>query len=222
MSRATRADDQIIVGGEPRVNLLPPEVGLLRKFRALRRNLIISFGVVLLLVGAGIGTASWLATRSESELVAAQLHSTELLLEQGKYVEVRQVQKEMDAAVAARQVGASTEIDWKTYLLAVGGVLPPDVTIESVEVTSATPLAPSEIPTIPLQPERVATLKLSLLSPALPSVPDWLDGMKTLPGYADGTPGLIEQVGGGSYKVELTMHINKSAFTNRFAASEGK
>jgi hypothetical protein len=220
MSRSSDSE-QLIIGGEPRVDLLPPEVKLRRKARALRRTLSLSVFVVLVLVVAGYGTASWRAWISQAALVDAHSRTAELLSEQTKYAEVRRVQDEVDNAVAARQVGASTEIDWKAYLEGIRGVLPGDVTIDTVSVDAASPLAPHALPTAPLQGPRVATLMLSLTSPGLPTVPDWLTAMKSLAGYADGAPASITRSDAGAYVVSLVLHINESAFANRFTSTEG-
>jgi hypothetical protein len=221
MSRAT-SHDALVVGGEPRVNLLPPAVAASRKARATRRLLgIIVVGVVLL-AGAGTAAAAWRASLAQAELEAAQARTTQLLQEQVKYAQVRTIQEEVNLAAAARRVGAATEVDWKAYLIGIRSVLPHDVTIDTVTVDAASPLAVYEQPTAPLQAERVATVRMTLRSPGLPTVPDWLDAMKALPGYADGTPNSITQDGTGAYSIELTIHVNKGAYSKRFAAAEGK
>lgn len=219
MSRAA-ASDELIIGGEPRVDLLPPEVKATRRAKTLRRGLAAVVVAVVVLVAAGVTAASFQAMQSQTDLQAAQARTNELLAEQTKYVEVRQVQDEVDATVAARQLGASTEVDWKAYLIGLRDVLPGDVTIDTVGVDAASPLAPYGQATVPLQALRVATLTLSLTSPSLPTVPDWLDAMSSLPGYVDGTPGSITRLGTGAYQVDLTVHINEDAYSNRFADSD--
>lgn len=221
MSRAG-ASESLIVGGEPRVTLLPPEVKASRKAREVRRLLGLVVVGLVLLVGAGTAATWWQATQAQAELASAQERTTALLQEQVKYSEVRSVQTEVDLAVAARKVGASTEVDWKAYLRGIRSVLPHDVTIDTVTVDAASPLAPYQQPTAPLQSARVATVTLTLTSPNLPTVPEWLEAMKALPGYADGTPNSIKQEQDGSYSVDLTIHVNAGAYSNRFAGSEGK
>lgn len=218
MSRAS-ASDALVIGGEPRVDLLPPEVKVRQKSRALRRGLAAAVVGVVVLVGVGVAAASWEAVRSQAALTGAQSRTAELLTEQTKYVKVRQVQNEVDAALTARQVGASTEVDWKAYLHKIRAILPADVTIDTVGVDAASPLAPYEQATVPLQAARVATLTISLTSPNLPTVPEWLEAMKALPGYADATPGSISLSDADTYQVDLTLHINEGAYSNRFAAT---
>lgn len=221
MSRAAAADE-LVLGAEPRVDLLPPEVKAGKRVKATRRRLIAALIGVVVLVSAGVAAASWDAQNSRAELATAQTRTTELLAHQAKYAEVNQVQDAVDTTVAARQFGASTEVDWKAYLSGVRAVLPADVSIDTVTVDSASPLLPFDQATAPLQAVRVATLTLSLTSPDLPSVPQWLEAMKGLPGYTDATPGSITRSEIGAYKVDLTLHINDGAYSNRFAGTGGK
>lgn len=214
----TSEHEELVVGGEPRAILLPPEVGLRRKAKQLRRTLGLALVGVVLVAAAGYGAATLAAIQSQAALAGAQGRTAELLNEQTKYIEVNQVQDQVDTAEAARQVGASTEIDWEAYLQAIRAALPGDVSIETVSVDSASPLVPFGQPTTPLQAQRAATLTLSLSSPSLPTVPDWLTALKALPGYADGAPTSITRSENGSYQVNLVLHINEGAFTNRFAA----
>lgn len=221
MSR-TSATDELIIGGEPRVDLLPPIVKARQRGKVLRRNLGFAVVAVVVLVAAGAGVAFWQAAVSQAQLATVQQRTTELLAEQAKFVEVRQVQDDVDLSMAARQVGASTEVDWKAYLEKIRRALPSDVTIDTVDISAASPLVLFEQPTVPLQAARIATIMITLTSPGLPTVPDWLEEMKALPGYADGSPTSIKRSDTSAYQVDLTLHINEGAYSNRFADIEEK
>ena len=222
MSRHSGADD-LVIGGEPRVDLLPPVVKARQKTRTLRKILGASVVAVIIVVGAGVAAASWQANLSQEQLAVTQARTAELLLEQTKFVEVRTVQDEVDAVGSAREIGASTEVDWQGYFAGVRAVIPADVTIDSLAVDSESPLVAYGQPEAPLQEARIATLVIGLTSPSLPTVPEWLNAIKTLPGYADSTPGSITQNETGAYLVTLTVHIDEGARSNRFAvAAEGK
>jgi hypothetical protein len=216
------SSEELIIGGEPRVDLLPPEVGARQKSKALRRGLAVAVVAVVVLTGGGVAAASWRAALSQAELQNAQARTLDLLSEQTKYAEVLKVQAEVDTATAARQVGASTEVDWNDYLGKVRALLPPDVLIETVDVVAASPLAPFEQATSPLQEQRVATLMIAVTSPSLPAVPQWLEALQSLPGYADATPGSIKRVFEDEFTVSLTLHIDEGAYSNRFASTEEK
>lgn len=209
----------LIIGGESRVDLLPPEVRLSRKMRVVHRRLGIAVFLVAVLVIGGTALARAQAQQAETNLSVAQSKTQSLLLQQRKYTEVRKVQEEVDTIVAAEQVGTSTEISWEQYLTSVQDTLPPEVTLDSINIDSATPFALYTQATAPLQGARIATLSFTAKSSTLPQVPAWLDALTTLPGYADASPGSVTRDETGAYAVNITMHINKAAFTNRFATA---
>lgn len=205
------------IGGEPRVDLLPPEIRVQRNAAAIRRRL--GYGVVLLivLVVGGSGAAGLEAIQAQASLATEQALTTSLLVQQRQYIQVRSVQDEVSLIQAAQQVGTSTEIDWKKYLSEVQATLPANVTLDTVTIDSASPLTEYAQATAPLQGARVATLSFTAKSPTLPEVPAWLNALTTLPGYTDASPGSVT-LASGVYTVDITMHINQAAYTNRFAA----
>lgn len=213
--------DELIIGGEPRVNLLPPDVLQRRRAKKTRRTLGLSVVGLLVLVIAGAGGAALLANQAQANLLAEQARTTELLAEQTEYSEVRTLQSQVDLVHAAQRVGVSTEVDWKSYLEAVQGTLPAGVVIQSVTVDSATPVLAYDQPTAPLQGARIATVSFSATSPGLPDVPTWLNGLATLTGFADALPGSVSlDEATGSYTVAITMHVNDAAFAERFVEAE--
>lgn len=220
MSRAGKTD-ALIVGGEPWVDLLPPEVQRQRRAKAVRSRLGLGVIGVFAIVIVGTGASTALAIQAQSQLAAEQALTPGLIAEQTMYLEVRSLQNEVDLVTAAQQVGVSTEIDWKNYLDGVQAILPSSVTISTVAVDSASPLALYGQSTAPLQGARVATVSFTAESAVLPDVPTWLDSLATLPGYADALLGSVTRAEDGVYTVAITMHVNDAAYARRFV-SEGK
>jgi hypothetical protein len=221
MSRPVVAE-VLVVGGEPSADLLPPELRLYSKARAVRRRLwwgVAALGLVMIL---GTGAAALQAMQMQSNLAAEQNRTTALLVEQRKYGTVRSVQQEVSLVEAAQQVGTSTEIDWQKYLNEVQTTLPANVILTSVTIEAGSPLQSYAQASVPLQGARVATLSFAATSATLPEVPAWLNSLTGLPGYADASPGSVTRDDTtGAYTVAITMHINEAAFTNRFA-TKGK
>ncbi|MGN6128115.1 MAG: hypothetical protein ACTHON_16270 [Humibacter sp.] len=179
-------------------------------------------GVLVLTLGA-IGGSSLLAASANQDLVAAQNRTTDLLTQQQKYMEVRKVQDQVKVVQAAQQVGASTEIDWRDYLVKVQQTLPPEVSLKVITVDSASPLAAYAQSTAPLQGARIATLSFTADSPTLPQVPSWLDSLAKLPGFVDAVPGSVTlDQQSKTYTVNIVMHINQDAYTKRFGTEEKK
>jgi len=221
MSATARAET-LKIGGEPRADLLPPELRTQRKaLKTLRRLWLgVVILVVLMVLGTGLGALQTFAV--QVNLASEQTKTTALLLEQRKYIAVRAVQDDAEMVKAAQEVGTSTEIDWQKYLKAVQTTLPANVVLTSVTIEAGSPLQSYTQATVPLQGARVATLSFTATSPTLPQVPAWLDSLTGLPGFADASPGSVtREEATGVYTVDITMHISEAAFTNRFA-TKGK
>lgn len=211
----------LIIGGESRVDLLPPEVRTERKGKVTRRRLGLGVVGVLAIVVVGTGATTAFALQAQTQLLAEQGRTADLLAQQSKYIEVRKVQDRIDLVKVAQQVGVSTEVDWKKYLDDVQATLPASVTIDTVNVDSATPLAIYTQPTAPLQGARVATVSFTAKSTTLPDVPTWLNALAALPGFADALPGSVTlDEATGAYMVSITMHINDAAYAQRFVVKE--
>jgi hypothetical protein len=93
------------------------------------------------------------------------------------------------------------------------------VTMETVTVDSATPLAIYTQATASLQGPRVATVTFTATSSVLPDVPTWLESLAQLPGFADALPSTVDlDPQTQAYTVKITMHVNDEAYAKRFAA----
>jgi mRNA-degrading endonuclease toxin of MazEF toxin-antitoxin module len=216
VSRASKAA-VLVVGGEPRVDLLPPEIYRERAAAVIRRRLLIGVFGVIAIVAVSTGASTVLALQAQGQLTDEQARTSSLLAEQTKYIEVRSVQSKVALVQAAQQVGVSTEIDWKKYLDGAQAILPPTVKIATVTLDSASPVAIYAQPTAPLQGARIATVTFSAESTVLPDVPTWLTALATLPGFADALPGSVAlDPRTGIYTVVITMHVNDSAYAKRF------
>ena len=205
------------LGGAPRADLLPPEVGEGNRAKSVRRSLKIAIVGVLIIVIAAAGGAWLLAFVAHNNLLASQDETVRLLAEQSTHAEVRDVKNNVVVSQAAREVGVSTEIDWKTYLLALQATLPAGVSVTGVDTDSASPITDFAQSTVPLEGGRVGTLAFAATSPTLPSIPTWLNGLRSLPGFVDAVPNSVTRQEDGSYTASITMHINAEAYSGRFA-----
>jgi hypothetical protein len=205
----------LLVAPVPKADLMPPEVQIRRRQLHLRRRLRLGLvGVIAFVILGAMG--SWaFAFLSQSELQAAQQQQQEQITRQAGFSDVRNTQSSVGLAQAAQKVGASTEIDWQAYLQNLQATLPSGVTIQNVTIDSATPFAAYAQSTVPLQGERIATLTFTAASPTLPSIPAWLDGLSTLKGFVDATPGSVT-LNDDHYVANIVMHINSDALSQRF------
>lgn len=210
------------LGGEPRVSLLPAEVNDFHKARTARRRLGLGVVAVLILTTIGIAGAGYLNMQAQAALEASRLTSQSLLAQQAEFSDLRQAQNGIELTEAGQLVGASTEIEWPDYLNKLQATLPEGVMIDTVTIDSASPFVDYVQSTVPLASTRVATVTFTAISPTIPSIPSWLDGLATLTGFADAVPNSVSLKEDGTYLVNITMHINSAAFSQRFAREEGK
>jgi len=201
---------------EPRVDLLPPEVKTSRRQDAIARRLVLTLGVVILVVAGGIGGSTLLAVQANASLDATQAETQSLALQQQKYGAVQSIQKQIALTQAAQQVGASTEIDWMTFLGKVNGTTGPGLAVTGFTIDSASPLAAYPQSPVPLQGARVATVTVNVKAASLDVVSAWLARLETLASVADVAPGTftLDKTG---YTGSAIMHLNVSAFDGRFA-----
>lgn len=207
----------LAIGGVPRADLLPVEVLVHRRQRALVRRAWFGVVVVGAVVVAGVGLSTMDSMTAASQLRTAQEAGTSLLQQQGQYSDVRELESSIGVAEAAQAVGGSTEIDWSTYLTKVQSSLPTGVSIVGVTIDSATPLETYDQATTPLQGARVATLTFQADSPTLPSIPDWLDRLHGLPGFVDANANAVTLASDtGHYTVDMTVHIDQKAYDGKY------
>ena len=207
----------LVLGGDPRIDLLPPELRVERKVRVLLRRC--SFGIIVLaVVAVGVTALAYaLANQAQQDLLIAQHQTRSIVLEQQRFQGVAEIKEKIQLIQAAQLVGISTEINWHKYLNEVQATLPTSVNMDSVNIDSATPFSTYIQPTAPLQGERIATLNFTATSSTLPRVPDWLKSLATLPGFVDASPGSMTRNESASYSVNITMHIDEAAFSDRYA-----
>jgi hypothetical protein len=207
----------LVLGGQPRVELLPPEVAQQEKSRATRRRLIGLFVVVLLVVVAGYGLAVFRGQQAQGDLAAAQARTGAIQAERQKYSAVTTTDALISDIGAAQTLGASTEIIWSNLLDSIRASLPAGVTITSATMKGTAPWETALTPAGPLREPRIATITLVISSPTIFDATDIVRALVTVPGFADATPDTVTG-GSGGYSTTITLNVNDKALSGRFAA----
>ncbi len=211
------ASNALVIGGLPRVDLLPTEVLVDRRQRAGVRRAWLGVVVVAVAVGAATVLASATAMQADSQLADVRQETSTLLVQQQQYRDVRATETQSELLRAAQTVGGSTEIDWQSTLQRVQNSLPAGVAITGVQIDSATPLEAYAQATTPLQGQRVATLTIDASSPTLPSVPAWLDSVKGIPGFVDANANSVTLDSSTSvYTVDMTIHLDEDVYDGKY------
>ena len=137
------------------------------------------------------GAATLHAVDGRARPAAAQSRHRTAADRAGQYTEVRGPQAEIQLLSAAQKVGGATEIDWPAYLAQIQSTLPLGVTDRRRHDRPGLAASPLPAAATPLLGARVGTVTFTASSPSLPSFPDWLDGLATLPGLRRRPPGSV-------------------------------
>jgi Tfp pilus assembly protein PilN len=219
-STPKNASSKLQIGAPPRADLLPPEVAQGVKSKALRRTLVLLILLSVVIAGAGFAGSTLHAVNTTVSLAAANQRTSELLLQQGEYAELREATAMRDKAVLARRVGTSTEINWKSYTAEVQASLPADTVITSFVAEASTPTANYAVSSVPLQGDRIGQISFTATSASLPDVESWLVNLGKVTGFVDASPGAVTLIEDGGYTVGIVMHFNNDVLANRFALVE--
>lgn len=204
---------ELIVGGSPRVDLLPPEIRLARRGAAIRRAMTMLLIGLVAAVGLGWAGASLLAGAAQSRLEAEQAITTDLLLQQQQYIEVRQNAQQIELIDTATRVGTSTAIDWQAFVGSLMGGFTDGMSVRSFTIQSATPIAGFAQSSSPLATPRVATVLIAVVSPSLPTARDWMRSLGAIPGVSDVAVDSIQSETAG-FLTTLTVSVDSTVLAH--------
>lgn len=208
-------DNVVTVGGEPRIDFLPPEIQQKKQSRRAIRGLVLLVGLVLAVCVAAYAGATTFAIASQVTLAAEQDRTQALLREQQQFSEALFVSGSLQATKDALKVASATEVKWVPYFGFIAASLPADsvVTELSVDQQTATEAAPSVSEGI--ESPRTGTITVKGTFASLSGIAEWLESVTTLPGFAGYTVSQ-SQLEDGRYSFQLSIHINADATERRF------
>lgn len=164
----------------PRVNLLPPEVGELRRFRRIQGGLgagvLATVGVVALLLLGALSSVD----AANQELDAATAEGTRLQAEKVQYAEVEAVYAQAAAAEAMLTEAMGEEIRYSGFLSDLALTVPENVWFKSLVFTQDV-VDPAVGSTEP----GVGTLTVTGVGFSHEDVAVWLESLAGQQGYAD-------------------------------------
>lgn len=215
MKRAAAGKEVLVLGGAPSAHLLPREVTATQKAQALRRLLVFGLVAVVGLVIIGIGASTFGFFIANGNLQAEQSRTAGLLAEQAKLGKVVTVQSQVSDIKGAQTIAATGEILWNSYASALQASLPAGTSISSftLRLDNTSIVATT---TDPLRGSHIATFTIAANSPQA-SISGWLSNLAKITGFVDASPNSVQiDEGSGTYKVQVTMHLDRDAFANRF------
>lgn len=204
----------------PQVNLLPPEVRAGRQLRRAKLWMGVGVAATCLLVAGGYVLSAVGVVMAERELAAQQERTNDLLAEKALYAEVTPVVTELARVAAAQLAVSTTEVLWADYLGAVTAVLPADASVATiaVEVSNGEPTDD------PLVSPHFGRVTFTGYSTTTPDTIAWLEGLSTIPGFADPTLTVTQKTAVDDvvlYEWTVRVHLSQDSFAGRFIEGEG-
>lgn len=215
MSKRTPRGQLIELGGEPRINFLPPEIQERKDARRRRRALFMLVLAVAVLCGIGYFYAAQYATEQQAALEAEQQTTLDLLAQQSQYAEASALAKQVDTAHSAAVVVTSTEVLWREYIGEITQALPAGVNVSSWSLVTASSIETSSGPTglFPVVP--LVTVDLQITVDSLAVISTLMDNLATVTGVDWVTLGPVT-LNEDAYDTSIRLTVNGDVYENRF------
>ena len=184
MSVLTAETEQLVGTGLaslPRVNLLPPEIEELRRFRRIQIGLgggvAAAVGLVALLLVAANGSVA----SANTELEAAASEQTRLKAETAKFADVQAVYAQAAAAEAMLTEAMGEEVRYSRFLSDLSLTVPENVWLKSLTFTQADAAAPAVGATEPA----IGSVTVTGVGFSHDDVAVWLESLAGQAGYTN-------------------------------------
>lgn len=214
---ALSTSDALPVLALPRINLLPPEIGLrqtLRKVQAgLGAGVVAALGVVLALQLAATGSVS----EAQAGVAASEAEHSALIAQAGQFREVTEVHTRKDAAQAMLVDAMSEEVRYSRFLDQFAVSLPDRVWVTSLTFNQGVPATPDAAAA-----GAIGSVQISGTAYSHDDVAAWLDALAAQEGF-DGAylQSSTERRLGGRVVVDFstTVSLTAEALSQRYATT---
>lgn len=216
MSKRAPRGQIIELGGEPRINFLPPEIQDRKDARRRRRALFMLVLAVAVLCGIAYFYAAQYATEQQAALEREQQVTLDLLVQQGQYSEASALAKRVEITHGAATVLTSTEVFWRDYIDEITRALPAGVSVEGWSLVTANSLENTSGPIglFPVTP--LVIVDLQVTASGLAAISILMDNLANVTGVSWvnlGTVTLTED----SYETTIRLTVNGDVYEKRFA-----
>lgn len=221
MSARSKNDKGIVVGGEPRIDFLPPEIKRKKQARRTFRGLIALVVLVIAVCVVAYGGVTTVSIAKQIALAEEQQRTLDLLKKQQEYSAARQAADDIALTTEARLFGSAREILWKPYLNELELRLPAGEQVTRVAVASQNALELTPEPPTPLVSSSIASLEIVGTAGSFGDIATFVENLETMPGFAGAWVTQIElSEDGGSFTFVLTLSVDEAALAKRFYVEE--
>lgn len=216
MSKRAPRGQIIELGGEPRINFLPPEIQQRKDARRRRRSLFMLVVLVGVLCAIGYVYSAQYATDRQASLEAEQQATASLLAEQAQYAEASKLASKVELTDQAITLVASNEVFWKDYVQEIKNALPLGVTAGDWQLKTLGVTEPPLISGGLFPVESVGTISFGVTVTDLPTVSRLLNQLSDVVGIASANISGVT-LADGVYHANVELSFNSAALELRFA-----
>ena len=224
MSAVTPARDssgaKVMLGGEPRVQLLPPIVGQREKAKASRRMAVLLVLLSFAIAGGLFVYGFFRVAAAQLALAQANRTTEELIVQQGEYRIATDIATAVSQAQEAQRVTTSYEISWAPLLAQIQSFLEPEAELMSIEVVNQAPWAEALAVEDPLRTPRIATIALTVNSTTFAGPLYLSQRLSAIPGYADSVIESIVVGTDGMTTTKISLTLSTGAVSGRYVGND--
>lgn len=223
MSRRDSKASLIEVGGEPRINFLPPEIQERKDAHRRRRGLFMLVVAVAVLCAIGYTYAAQYAAGRQTALEAEQQVTLNLLAEQATFTEARSLAKRVELTQQSIKATSANEVFWQDLIAEITAAFPSGV-VATQWTTAGLSSFDSATETSGLFPVLSTTnVDVSVLVANLNTVSRLLDSLSELPGvvYVGLSSVTAEDAGfGTTINLKFDSSINEGRYSEGWVRNE--
>jgi Tfp pilus assembly protein PilO len=208
-------------------NLLPPEVIVARRVRALRKVIVFALALVLVLAAAGYGYAFWRARAASSALNAEQSRTTELQRQEDQYADVVRMQGTVASVKAQVATLLAKDVDIAQLINGVVAKLPAGATLAQLSLALSTGTTPGAgAPAVNTTNQatldtsgrpHIGTINLTGQAHDLNQVAAFVSGLASVPGVVGVLP-TSQQGNAASVQFTVQLTLTDQVLSHRYAA----
>jgi Tfp pilus assembly protein PilN len=205
-------------------NLLPTEVTDARRDRRVRRATVLGIAIVLVLLTAWYGQASYDTSTQQNRLTTAQDNVQNLTNQQKKYSDLLGTQEKIQTISNQLSTVLADDLQWSKLLVGLAGVAPGGITLSavsgelnSVSFETGTGTTVNRLPN-GTSYKTIGTLTLAGIATTKPILASYADQLTTVTGLA--APLIVSTLlADGKHSFTLKLEITAAALGGRFSTS---
>ena len=224
LTEPTAGADVVGADALPRVNLIPTEITVTRRFRRVQGLLGLVVLATVVLIGLLVFLATGRVNRAQERLDAAQARTATLERELATYRPVEGAYRAVDTARDTLRTALGGEVRFSRFLADLSITVPDSVQFKTLTVTVGAPSPDQAAAAAAAAAGVIGSVSVGGLAASHDDVAAWLDAVAKRRGMADPyftTASRVVEGSGTAVKFESTAALMRDALSGRYADEDG-